>query len=299
MNEIDYIKKLLELGDKEGALKELNSHLKDNPDNTDAWFILANTLDNPEEIKDCFRQIIRVDPNNQQAQENLKHLVDESNKAEDSELPDNRKRFPVVKIMWAIGILCVVLGIIYLLFRPDTKNIPSSTSPIPTDTASFYTKSAESYIPDLVDLPNGYNPSGEVIFGLLGDDTKQSKIGSYALRSYLNPEKITRENEIYGVIFGVFVLDNIAEVDNYYQDYISDWGAKPVDNVGIPVDRLAVNISKKNSDNRANFLIVYTKGNVLIHTECTADHTTETVFDEIIMDCQNIYSRIVLDKLNE
>ena len=298
MNEINYIKKLLELGDEEGALKELNSYLKENPKNTEAWFILANTLDNPEEIKDCYRQIIRVDPNNRLAQDNLKHLVDASNKVEDSELPDKRKGFPVVKIIWATGILCVVLGIIYLLIKPNAKNISSSTSPIPTDTASLYTKSAESYIPDLEDLPNCYIAIGEDSFGSIVGDTNQSEIGSYALRGYVNPEKITSENEIIGVVYMVWVFDNIIEVDKSYQDYIAE-GAKPVDNVGIPVDRSAVKIERKNSDNGADCFFVHTKNNVLFSTKCRVAIANETDFDEIIMDCQNIYSRTVLDKLNE
>jgi tetratricopeptide (TPR) repeat protein len=64
MIDLGYPKKLLELGDKDGAIKELASLLRQQPQNVNAWFLLAQALDDRDKKVDCYRQVLRVDPDN-------------------------------------------------------------------------------------------------------------------------------------------------------------------------------------------------------------------------------------------
>ena len=80
MDEIEYVKKLIEIGDVEGAIKELNALIKDHPKNIKAWFLLADIEEDEEKKKECYRQILRYDLNNKNAQDELTKLVDASQK---------------------------------------------------------------------------------------------------------------------------------------------------------------------------------------------------------------------------
>jgi hypothetical protein len=74
-NEFEFIKKLIELGDNEGATKELSRIIRATPQNIDAWLYLAKVVDDPKKKADCFRQVLRLDPNNQDAANELKKLL--------------------------------------------------------------------------------------------------------------------------------------------------------------------------------------------------------------------------------
>ena len=75
MDDLTLAKKLLEIGDKNGALKELSRILKSNPNNIEAWLLWAQTTDNINYKKDCYRSVLRIDPNNIQAEKELKILL--------------------------------------------------------------------------------------------------------------------------------------------------------------------------------------------------------------------------------
>ena len=74
MSELDLPKRLLEFGDKPGAVIELTRILHADPDNIDAWFLMVDALDDPTKKTDCYRQILRIDPRNQFAQIHLQKL---------------------------------------------------------------------------------------------------------------------------------------------------------------------------------------------------------------------------------
>lgn len=74
MDDLEFIRTLLEIGDRSGAIENLTRFARDNPQNIDGWFLLAQTLDDDSKKADCYRYIIRLDPENELAIERLKEL---------------------------------------------------------------------------------------------------------------------------------------------------------------------------------------------------------------------------------
>jgi RNA polymerase subunit RPABC4/transcription elongation factor Spt4 len=67
IDSLDEIKYRINAGDREGARLALVDLLKADPDHVDAWALLAILLSEPAEQVECYRQILRVDPENRQA----------------------------------------------------------------------------------------------------------------------------------------------------------------------------------------------------------------------------------------
>jgi hypothetical protein len=78
MDDLSHAKKLLEIGDKNGALKEIARILISNPSNIEAWLLCAHTIEDINHKKDCYRAVLRLDPNNIQAERELKILLSTS-----------------------------------------------------------------------------------------------------------------------------------------------------------------------------------------------------------------------------
>jgi hypothetical protein len=64
---LDMIRLRVHTGDLDGARLALVDLLKAEPDNLDAWAFLAMLLKEPDEQAECYRQILRIDPENRQA----------------------------------------------------------------------------------------------------------------------------------------------------------------------------------------------------------------------------------------
>ncbi len=75
MSELDLPKRLLDLGDKPGAIKELTRILQMNPDDIDAWYLMIDAVDDPSKQMDCYEQILKIDPDNQFAQIHYQKLA--------------------------------------------------------------------------------------------------------------------------------------------------------------------------------------------------------------------------------
>jgi hypothetical protein len=65
--DLDAIRHQINAGDREGARRELVALLGIDSDNLDAWALLAILLKEPTEQAECYRQILRIDPENRQA----------------------------------------------------------------------------------------------------------------------------------------------------------------------------------------------------------------------------------------
>jgi tetratricopeptide (TPR) repeat protein len=65
--DLDAIRHRINAGDREGARQELAELLETDSDNADAWALLAILLKEPAEQAKCYRQILRIDPENRQA----------------------------------------------------------------------------------------------------------------------------------------------------------------------------------------------------------------------------------------
>jgi hypothetical protein len=61
------IRRRINMGDREGARLALLDFLKTDPDNTEAWALLAILLKEPVWQAECYRQVLRIDPENRQA----------------------------------------------------------------------------------------------------------------------------------------------------------------------------------------------------------------------------------------
>lgn len=74
MDELEYIKRLVDEGKREEAVRELRKILKSNPRNISALIQLAYNTDSIREEKNCYKQILKVDRGNQKAKKYLKFL---------------------------------------------------------------------------------------------------------------------------------------------------------------------------------------------------------------------------------
>ncbi len=74
MADLNHARGLLAQGDQEGAVRELVDVLHRNGKNIDAWLLLADLLEDPRERKDCYKQVLKLDPDNQQAYLQLRLL---------------------------------------------------------------------------------------------------------------------------------------------------------------------------------------------------------------------------------
>jgi hypothetical protein len=74
MSDLDKAKGLIARGDKEKALGLLASILIRNKDETEAWLLLGDTIDDPAKKKDCYNQVLRLFPQNLYALTKLQEL---------------------------------------------------------------------------------------------------------------------------------------------------------------------------------------------------------------------------------
>ena len=79
MEALEQARKLLENGDRAGAVRELATYLHANLNNIGGWQLLATALDDPSQKAKCYWQILRIDSNNEEAAEALQ-LVSSSAK---------------------------------------------------------------------------------------------------------------------------------------------------------------------------------------------------------------------------
>jgi tetratricopeptide (TPR) repeat protein len=96
MSELNHEKYLLGIGDRKRAIKELFFKLKNNPNNVDAWSLLAEVVYENEKKADCYRQILRIDPSNKLAQELLANIVKGKNVKQVKDLNEKTKKSQTV-----------------------------------------------------------------------------------------------------------------------------------------------------------------------------------------------------------
>jgi hypothetical protein len=67
MSDLQLATELLEQGNLESAARELERVLSTNFDNMPAWKLLARAVTDPNDIKDCYQQVLRLDPDDTEA----------------------------------------------------------------------------------------------------------------------------------------------------------------------------------------------------------------------------------------
>jgi hypothetical protein len=61
-------------GHKRTALHDLARFLKDEPDNLEAWLLLGQNVDDPQQKADCYRRVLELDPDNPLARQGLEWI---------------------------------------------------------------------------------------------------------------------------------------------------------------------------------------------------------------------------------
>jgi len=68
---IEQAKAVASSGDTRRAMAILREIIKQDSRNVDAWLLLADIVENPDQAKQCLERVLKIDPNNQKAQQKL------------------------------------------------------------------------------------------------------------------------------------------------------------------------------------------------------------------------------------
>jgi tetratricopeptide (TPR) repeat protein len=114
---------LIKAGKKDEAFPILKSILKINRDNAPAWFLLVNCLDKPEDKAFCYKEIIRINPNDIKTKKELELIETKQpdqpkiNQVVSSEIPENEvvsskeiEKSAIPSIFNVIGLIVLICG---------------------------------------------------------------------------------------------------------------------------------------------------------------------------------------------
>ncbi|MBN2389853.1 MAG: hypothetical protein JXR84_03965 [Anaerolineae bacterium] len=74
MHPLNLIWQQAQTGDRLGARKELARRLREQPDDVQAWLLMAALLDEPEQQAECCRKVLHLDPQNRHAAAMLQRI---------------------------------------------------------------------------------------------------------------------------------------------------------------------------------------------------------------------------------
>jgi tetratricopeptide (TPR) repeat protein len=112
---------LIKAGNNGGAVPILKNILKKNRNDELAWFWLSACADNPEDKIFCFQQVLRINPNNKQAKEELEQIEPPPiprAKIEKTSKNPQRKVFPRFLIPLLIIVSILFSIVIYFYYGP-------------------------------------------------------------------------------------------------------------------------------------------------------------------------------------
>ena len=176
-NPLDPIRHQINAGDREGAKRALAELLEGQPDNADAWALLAILLTNPAEQAQCYREILRIDPNDRQAAiwlESLSAQPEEPPEVQSLPSDSDRRECPRCGAMMTVSPLqgaprsaaiCAYCGYAIEPTRTPEERGPTLEHKVSSDEA----EEEIEWIPEDVDLDqllDGLPPPGT------GDDTQ-------------------------------------------------------------------------------------------------------------------------------
>ncbi len=75
MNELDSIRNLANIGQKVPAMQQLAIFLRANPRHLEAWFLMAQLVDDPSKKSDCYQHVLQLDPGNPLAEQALREML--------------------------------------------------------------------------------------------------------------------------------------------------------------------------------------------------------------------------------
>ena len=74
MDSLEPVRHLINIGEVQHAKRALGKIVYTDPSNTEAWLLLASILDRPDQQADCYRQVLKLDPDNHEARQRLLSL---------------------------------------------------------------------------------------------------------------------------------------------------------------------------------------------------------------------------------
>lgn len=80
-HQLDSAREAISRGDKKGAQQILAGILNQDSQNTEAWLLLADILDNPQHRIDCLKRVLQINPSNVIARRRLDELMGGYNKS--------------------------------------------------------------------------------------------------------------------------------------------------------------------------------------------------------------------------
>lgn len=294
------------MNDKDTLIKNLAKFIQQNPKDVNAWLSLARLVDDSKKKDNCYKRVLQLDPENLEANEHFLRFTIEKNRTQSENVPlsspsiiqpskgkkttKNTRRVLIgVTIFGFLSIIaiCVAFGFI---FRGKTNAPTQATSPT---LPSFYNQDAKNYLPNIAEMPNGFEIRYEMDeSGVLIDDTKSKEIGTFASRTYSNPALET--NKIITVLFFIVVYDDLEEAINGYRDTSQLMGSpKPITG---NFDDGTYEIGVFDTNTNVIYLDqVLRKSNVVISMRClaTLDDSTDP---ELLAMWALYYHNLILSK---
>ncbi len=293
-------------GDKAQALKLLAEIVRQEPNNSVAWYGLALCLDEPDKKIYCLNRVLSLDPTHKKAQQLLEKLqVNEklpsvqkavNNLPSPTAKNELSSRWLLLSIIGIVGVIliCVVVGVIFtsivnILLNSTPTSIPPTHTPRPSPTPSIFTRDPMDFIPI---LPDGFyiDNSDEQINKTLADGTRLFSI------QYTNKYAST-VGDLSGVIFFFNIYPNESEAISGYKVGLDSFeNEQKLSSEEIEIDGTDIStiyISSPPDKNLLKGSIISRVNNVVFTTESLtafdSQAFTETFLYGFIADIRNIH----------
>lgn len=139
----------IKAGEIEKGKQILAKLLRQNPQDESGWLWMSKCVTTTSQKRDCFNQVLRINPNNQYAQEGLRRLEAAASNPPISsdQKAQHNKPFPIISIAIFLGILacaCITIASISLALNLPTASVPTPTNvPIVIDALGLMGKSLD------------------------------------------------------------------------------------------------------------------------------------------------------------
>jgi hypothetical protein len=226
---------LYKKGDKTQASRLLAEIVRQEPNNSVAWYGLSLCLADPDKKIYCLKRVVNLDPTHKKAQQLLEQLegnerISNVQKAftdapEDPVKKVSSSRWVTLSIVGVGGIIliCAVVGLILAnntnIFQPPPTLVPTRIQPTYTPAIRLYNEEAITYLERITQMPNEFQiNSASDMRGNVLDDNNTTQIATVASRTFVNPTY--SPDEISGVMYSLFVFDDIEEAKTAYDEEV-------------------------------------------------------------------------------
>ena len=126
---VDQSAELLRSGNKVGAVGLLRQAIAANSRDEQAWLLLSEAVDEPQQVEDCLRRVLAINPSNQTARQRLA-LLEGGQEPRNTRAPANIVKLVVFAAAVTITLACVSLTAILRVrpARPSAATAPATSS---------------------------------------------------------------------------------------------------------------------------------------------------------------------------